>query len=154
VVKAVVALALAGCSFTTMQTPHGSPPECTESTAAPIVDALLAVASPFVVYWAVSSNHDSQQNNDPRLRTMFDVMVTGIVSTPVVALYGASSVYGFLKTGRCARAKRAYGQYQQLVNVPRVPGSYAPAPSPPNSAPPPMVPAPPPGPMTQPAPAQ
>src|SRR3954467_13598028 len=39
-----------GCSFATMHSPHGSPPECSESVAAPVVDIAVAIASPFILY--------------------------------------------------------------------------------------------------------
>jgi hypothetical protein len=148
VVKAVVvlvAVGLGGCSFATMRTPHGSPPECTESTAAPVVDVLVAVASPFVAY-AMLDNADGT-NNSNELDGGLEKFVRGIaavgLSFPVWGAFGTSSIYGFIKAGRCERAKR---DYQQLMNAPPGPGMYAPPPIVPASAPPPMVPAPPPAP--------
>jgi hypothetical protein len=139
----VVLLAVGGCSFATMHAPHGSPPECTESSAAPVLDVLVAVASPFVAYAILDSQN---QDNDPETRGLTH-FVEGIaavgVTFPVWGLFGTSSIYGFVKSDRCTRAKR---DYQQLKNAPPGPGVYAP---PPNGAPPPMFPAPPP----QPAPA-
>jgi hypothetical protein len=145
-VKAVVvlvALALGGCSFATMRTPHGAPPECTDSSAAPLLDVAIAVASPFVAY-AMLDNADST-NNSNELNGSLEKFVRGIaavgLSFPVWGVFGTSSIYGFVKAGRCERAKR---DYQQLMAAPAGPGVYAPPPIAPTGAPPPMYPAPPP----------
>jgi hypothetical protein len=143
----LVGMAVGGCSFATMHAPHGSPPECTESTVAPVVDVLVSVASPFVAYAVLdSSNHDT----DPETRSLTH-FVEGIaavgITFPVWGVFGTSSIYGFVKAGRCERAKR---DYQQLMNAPPGPGVYAPPPIAPAGAPPPMYPAPPPAPTPAP----
>jgi hypothetical protein len=151
VVVALVGIALGGCSFATMHAPHGSPPECTESTVAPVADVLIAVASPFIAYAILDSQNDE---SDPESRGV-ERFVEGIaavgISFPVWGIFGTSSIYGFVKAGRCERAKR---DYQQLMNAPPGPGVYAPPPiaPPPSGAPPPVYPAPPPAPVPAPAP--
>lgn len=135
-----VAVALGGCSFATMRAPHGSPPECSESSAAPVVDVLVAVASPFVAY-AMLDNADGTNGSD-ELSGGLEKFVRGIaavgLSFPVWGVFGTSSIYGFVKAGRCERAKR---DYAQLMNAPPGPGVYAPPPIAPSGAPPPMYPA-------------
>jgi hypothetical protein len=97
-VRNVIALVvLGGCSFATMRSPHGTPPECTDKQGAAFVDLVLTVATPFVAYAASR-----------------DGLVTVMISTPVMAALGASSVYGFLKADRCYRAKRDY----QMMSAP------------------------------------
>jgi hypothetical protein len=140
----LVGIVLGGCSFATMRAPHGSPPECTESTVAPVADILVAVASPFVAYAILDSQND---HSDPETRGV-ERFVEGIaavgISFPVWGLFGTSSIYGFVKANRCERAKR---DYQQLMNAPPAPGVYAPPPIAPTGAPPPVFPAPPPAPV-------
>ena len=147
-VVVLVAVALGGCSFATMRAPHGSPPECTESSVAPVVDVLVAVASPFIAY-AMLENAD--MNTDPETASL-DHFIHGVaavgLSFPVWGLFGTSSIYGFIKADRCGRAKR---DYDQLMRAPPGPGVYAPPPIAPNGAPPPVYPQPYP---PQPAPAQ
>jgi hypothetical protein len=149
VVKAVVLVAVmvGGCSFATMHSPHGSPPECTESSLAPIVDIGVAIASPFLVYALLSEN--AQPSSDPDNASV-DRFIRGVaavgLSFPVWGAFGTSSIYGFIKSDRCTRAKR---DYQQLMAAPPGPGPYAPpprAPGPyaPGPYPPPPMPAPPP----------
>jgi hypothetical protein len=113
-VKAVLALtlALAGCSFVTMHGPHGSPPQCTQSKVVPLADLVVAIASPFVVYSTVHGETDSQ----PPRELSPGVLGSVVLSLPVWAVFGASSIYGFVKADRCSTAKR---EYQQVVSAPR-----------------------------------
>jgi hypothetical protein len=122
VVKAValVAVMIGGCSFATMQTPHGSPPECTESQLAPIVDIGLAVAAPFFVYGLAKSSDTSPQQDD-----VGPAITTFLLGVPMMAVFGTSAIYGFIKADRCSRVKR---DYQQLMAAPPGPGPYAPPP--------------------------
>jgi hypothetical protein len=144
-VVVMVAVALGGCSFATMRAPHGSPPECTESSVAPVVDVLVAVASPFVAY-ALLDNADGTNSSD-ELNGGLEKFVRGIaavgISFPVWGVFGTSSIYGFIKADRCGRAKR---DYDQLMRAPPGPGVYAPPPIAPNGGPPPVYPSPPPAP--------
>jgi hypothetical protein len=143
--KVLALIALGGCSFMTMQSPHGSPPECTESRESPVVDLLLTAATPFVVYAAVTANESPPtQNTDLDLRPLFEAMVITGISATVMAVTGSSSIYGFVKAGRCERVKRLY---QQPMPAPPPPGAYVPPPvmpgptgAPPPQAPLPMVP--------------
>jgi hypothetical protein len=136
----VVLVALGGCSIATTRAPEGSPPECTESRAAPVVDLLVAVASPFVAY-AVLDHHDHPTGE---VSAAGDKLGDGMhavgVTFPVWAVFGASSIYGFINTGRCSRAK---SNYHPVMTVPPGPGMYAPPPIAPSGAPPPVVPPPP-----------
>ena len=146
-VKAVVLVSvlIGGCSFATMHSPHGSPPECTEETTAPVVDVLVAVASPFLAYALLSANAEPSMDADTASIDRFIRGVAAVaVSFPVWGTFGTSSIYGFVKAGRCTRAKR---DYQQLMSAPPGPGPYAPPPRQPGPyAPGPYAPAPPPGP--------
>jgi hypothetical protein len=150
--RLIALMALGGCSFATMQTPHGSPPECTETQGAPIADLALTIASPFLIYAAVRANDSpSSDPTDEGFDQLADVMVTTLISAPVMAILGTSSIYGFIKADRCRRAKR---DYQQLMAAPPMPGQYVPPPvmpgpygGPPPQAPLPMVP---PGPQPMP----
>lgn len=112
IMKAVLALALAGCSFVTMHGPHGSPPRCTQSRVVPLADLVVAVASPFVVY----SRVHGELNSDPPQELSPGVVGSVVISLPVWAVFGASSIYGFVKADRCSTAKR---EYQQVVSAPR-----------------------------------
>jgi hypothetical protein len=157
----LVAVMVGGCSFATMHTPHGSPPECSESSGPPIADIAIAVASPFVAYAILSA--DADPHEDPDFQGI-DRFIRGIaavgVSFPVWAITGSSSIYGFIKANQCSRAKSAY---RQLMAAPPGPGPYPPAPYPqapyppapypPASAPAPYPPASAPAPYPPPAPA-
>ena len=137
-----------------MQSPHGSPPECTDTQGAAFVDLVLTVATPFVVWAAVRSSDSPPMDSTDQLgQNLADGLVTGLISTPVMTLLGASSIYGFVKADRCFRAKR---DYQQLMAAPPTPGAYVPPPVMPGPAgePPPQAPLPmvPPGPQPMPAP--
>ena len=148
-------VALAGCSFATMQSPHGSPPECETSQGAPAFDTLLAIASPFLVYWAVSSSTSQPSDSTDALgKELADGLVTTLISAPVIAVLGGSAVYGFVKADRCTRAKRDYAQL--MAAPPGMPGQYVPPPvmPGPTGAPPPQAPLPmvPPGPAPAPIP--
>jgi hypothetical protein len=114
IMKAVLALtlALAGCSFVTMHGPHGSPPQCTQSRVVPLADLVVAVASPLYVYSSVRGQLDS----NPPQELSPGVLGSVVISFPVWAVFGASSIYGFVKADRCSTAKR---EYQQVVNAPR-----------------------------------
>jgi hypothetical protein len=153
-VRWIALLALSGCSFATVHGPHGSPPQCEESQAAPLVDLALTIAAPFVTYWAVSSSTSPASSQNGELgKTLSDGLLTMLIATPLVAGFGASAVYGYVKTDRCTRAKR---DYQQLMAAPPLPGPYAPPPITPgpSGAPPPAAPLPmvPPGPAPAPQP--
>ena len=145
-------LAIGGCSFATMRAPRGAPPECTESSAAPLIDIAVAVASPFVAYELLKSDGFPQNADGTSTNDGLDQFIRGFaafsVSFPVWAVTGTSSIYGFVKADRCSRAKR---DYQQLMAAPPVPGQYVPPPvmPGPDGAPPPPRPLP----MVQPAPA-
>jgi hypothetical protein len=122
----VVALVLGtGCSFFTMQSPRGSPPECNESRTSPTLDTLATIAAPIIAYAIIASNNNG---NDPSA-PFFMGIAAFFVTTPVMAVTGTSAVYGFVKAGRCERAKR---DYQQLMSAPP---AYPPpmAPPPPGS---------------------
>jgi len=150
----LVAVTVGGCSFATMQSPHGQPPECTESSLAPIADIAIAVASPFLAYALLSSNAQPSTDSD---NASVDRFIRGVaavgLSFPVWGAFGTSSIYGFIKSDRCTRAKR---DYQQLMAAPPGPGPYAPPPRAPGPyAPGPYGPGPyAPAPMPAPSPAQ
>ncbi len=109
-------LALGGCSFATVQGPHGSPPECEESQGAPLFDLAVAVATPFLTYWAVSSSDKPAASSTDALgNQLADGLITMVIATPIMGLFAGSSVYGFVKSDRCRRAKR---DYQQLMAAP------------------------------------
>jgi len=133
-----------------MRSPRGSPPECTDSSAAPLVDIAIAVASPFVAYAILKSNEDPQASSG---NAGLDNFIRGVaamsVSFPVWGVAGTSSIYGFIRADRCTRAKR---DYQQLMAAPPGPGPYLPPPVAPGPYAPQPYPAPPPSPS--PAPAQ
>lgn len=114
----VALVAVAGCSFATMRSPHGSPPECVDTQAAPFVDIVVAVASPFVAY-AILRSSDNSMNPDDSVHRFFLAMGAVLVSSPAWAVFGTSSIYGFVKADRCYRAKR---DYQQLMNASPPPG--------------------------------
>ena len=61
VVRAALVVALAGCSYATMQKPEGSRPVCTESTWRPVLDIVVALASPYLMYRIVKAADDGPQ---------------------------------------------------------------------------------------------
>lgn len=115
-------VAVAGCSFATMRSPHGTPPECVDKQAAPFVDALITVASPFVAYAVLAAEGFPNTDDGTGEHGNVDAFIRGVaavgVSFPVWAIAGTSSVYGFVKADRCYRAKR---DYQQLMNAQQPP---------------------------------
>jgi hypothetical protein len=107
-VVVLAAVALGGCSIVTTRAPEGSPPECTASRAAPVVDVLVAVASPFVAY-ALIDHHDQPTDEASAAGDKFGNGMHAVgVTFPVWAVFGASSIDGFINTGRCSRAKSNY----------------------------------------------
>ena len=126
----------------TIRTPHGSPPECSESSLPPIADIGIAIASPFIAYALLSAN--AEPSSDPDTASI-DKFIRGVaavgLSLPVWGVTGTSAIYGFIKADRCTRAKR---DYQQLMTAPPGPGPYAPPPIAPGpgGAPPPVYPPP------------
>jgi hypothetical protein len=96
-------LAMAGCSFAMVKSTHGSPPECTESIEVPVIDTLIAIAAPFVVYWVVKSGDDP--NTQPSDRDRADGIITAFVASPFVVGYGISALWGYATTSRCRRIK-------------------------------------------------
>ena len=108
----MVLVALTGCSFLTMRSPHGTPPECTESRTAPVLDTIVTGALPIVAYAIISANTDDSINPPPGFVKGIGAF---IISLPVMLGTGASAMYGFVRAQRCERAKR---DYQQLMSAP------------------------------------
>lgn len=133
-------MALAGCSFFTMHSPRGSPPECNESMTSPVLDAVATIAAPFVAYAIIRANNNNT-TNDPGTERFFEGLAAFVVATPVMAVTGTSAIYGYVKGERCERAKR---DYQQLMSAPPMgPPPMGPPPmGAPPMGPPPMAPMP------------
>lgn len=121
-VKAVLALALSGCSFVTMRSPHGTPPACEQSRVVPLADVLVAVASPFLVYSSVRGGVNNIGESSESRMTQERALGAVLISFPVWGVFGASAIYGFAKADRCSRAKQEY--QQQMAAAPGA-GQYA-----------------------------
>lgn len=120
--------AMAGCSLLTVQNPHGTPTECTESIAAPVVDSFAAIAAPYLVYAAVQSNDDATtQTTLTDDQAGKDRFVTALLATPIVLGYVSSAIYGYRSTARCTQIKA-------LSDRPAAPMPPAPPPPPPPAA--------------------
>lgn len=109
-VVGLLLVSVTGCSFMSVTPPpsdvHSTKEsvQCTESAAAPAVDALVALPLAVLsVAFAVEAGQDDCASSDNAFCFDFDeVEATGAVITGVpAALYGASAAYGFATTYRC-----------------------------------------------------
>jgi hypothetical protein len=124
-IRLLAIAALAGCSFLTVRSPppHDvkllhpmAPPSCTTSSAAPVVDALLA-GTAFVMGASLSGREDSDDGGDehyPDINLADEASTALLVSGLVVAV---SSAYGFWQTSQCRALT--------TLAAPRLPNTYS-----------------------------
>ena len=131
--------AMAGCSVLTVNGPHGTPTECTESIVAPVIDSFAAIAAPYLVYAAIKSNDDPTTQSDDQ--ALNDRLATALLAMPIVLGYVTSALYGYRATGRCTQIKALSERPPPAAPPPTAPPT-APPTVPPPTAPPPTTTAP------------
>lgn len=120
---AFLALA-AGCSWVTSRPVRHHPNgyvECADSTAAPALDATVAVLAAFVGVLGMVGSNEGRPDDD-------DEKAVGIVSFGAAGLFAASAVTGKRQTNACRVARAAMGPRWFAPEV-------APVPAPPPEAP-------------------
>jgi len=130
------ALGLGGCSLVAVRRPPasplqaGTPLECTQSPAAPILDTVGAIVTPLAGLGAygMCSFMQAQQSwaSQPKNLRCGTFLLVTIGGT---AAYAGSAAYGFHQTGECRRlAARVAPLEGEVVPAPPLPPHLSPPP--------------------------
>lgn len=128
---AVMAIALAACSFGTSGPPDGyrpdvaAPPDCTTSRTAPVLDTvgagLFGVAG--IAYIAAPCGEGDHGGTDQTCEAVTSLI--GVVLLVPAAIYTIAAISGYGKTGRCRDAMRAHEEHRARPRPGGPPGQAA-----------------------------